>query len=70
MTSGNVEIAFEGKTYSARYEVNGKPGQETLTVESSFDTTTAPLGDTPAAMLATVILREQVRWALRSGMKL
>ncbi|HUJ03580.1 MAG TPA: hypothetical protein VLW75_08090, partial [Rhizomicrobium sp.] len=60
MTSGRIEIAFEGKTYSAKYAVKGKKGEEMLTVESDFDTTTAPLGDTAAEMLATVILREQL----------
>jgi hypothetical protein len=68
MTSnGTIEIEFEGQIFSAGYTVKGKKGRETITVQSAYDTTTAPLGSTPPEQLAKLIFREHLRWAQRNG---
>ncbi len=62
-----IEIEFEGQIFSASYTVKGKKGHETVTVTSTYDSNTAPLGSTPPETLAKVIFREHLRWAQRNG---
>lgn len=69
MITGTVEIEFDGQKYSGTYRIKGRKGRETMTVDSVFDTTTTPLGGMRPEALATLILREQVRWALKNAIK-